>query len=157
MVLVCLVSTTGVYGINMKLFLDCEFTNFQGHLISMALVSENGDEFYEVVNFSYIDCHPWVMDNVVPILNKDKIPYEEFQVKLSKFLRRFDEIEVIADWPEDFYHFTMAILTGPGQMMEIPKMSMHLERRLDYISSLPHNALNDAQAIKAGYLKKYTV
>jgi hypothetical protein len=27
---------------------------------------------------------------------------------------------------------------------------------LDYISSLPHNALNDAQAIKAGYLKKYT-
>jgi hypothetical protein len=123
----------------------------------MALVSENGDEFYEVVNFSYIDCHPWVMENVVPILNKDKIPYEEFQVKLAKFLRRFDEIEVIADWPEDFYHFTMALLTGPGQMMEIPKMSMHLERRLDYISSLPHNALNDAQAIKAGYLKKYTV
>lgn len=141
----------------MKLFLDCEFTNFQGHLISMALVSENGDEFYEVVNFSYIDCHPWVMENVVPILNKDKIPYEEFQVKLSKFLRKFDEIEVIADWPEDFYHFTMALLTGPGQMMEIPKLSMHLERRLDYISSLPHNALNDAQAIKAGYLKKYTV
>ena len=123
----------------------------------MALVSENGDEFYEVVNFSYIDCHPWVMDNVVPILNKDKIPYEEFQVKLAKFLRRFDEIEVIADWPEDFYHFTMALLTGPGNMMTVPKLSMHLERRLDYISSLPHNALNDAQAIKAGYLKKYTV
>ena len=141
----------------MKLFLDCEFTNFQGHLISMALVSENGDEFYEVVHFSYIDCHPWVMDNVVPILNKDKIPYEEFQVKLSKFLRKFDEIEVIADWPEDFYHFTMALLTGPGNMMTIPKLTMVLERRLDYISSLPHNALNDAQAIKAGYLKKYTV
>lgn len=141
----------------MKLFLDCEFTNFQGHLISMALVSENGDEFYEVVNFSYIDCHPWVMDNVVPILNKDKIPYEEFQEKLAKFLRKFDEIEVIADWPEDFYHFTMALLTGPGNMMSIPKLSMHLERRLDYISSLPHNALNDAQAIKAGYLKKYTI
>ena len=140
----------------MKLFLDCEFTNFQGHLISMALVSENGDEFYEVVNFSYIDCHPWVMENVVPILNKDKIPYQEFQEKLAKFLRKFDDIEVIADWPEDFYHFTMALLTGPGQMINAPKLSMHLERRLDYISSLPHNALNDAQAIKAGYLKKYT-
>ena len=141
----------------MKLFLDCEFTNFQGHLISMALVAENGDEFYEVVHFSYIDCHDWVIQNVVPILNKDKIPYEEFQVKLAKFLRKYDEIEVIADWPEDFYHFTMALLTGPGQMMNVPKLSMHLERRLDYISSLPHNALNDAQAIKAGYLKKYTV
>ena len=139
----------------MKLFLDCEFTNFQGHLISMALVAENGDEFYEVVNFSYIDCHPWVMDNVVPILNKDKIPYEDFQRKLSAFLRQYDSIEVIADWPEDFYHFTMALLTGPGNMMSCPKLSMHLERGLNYVSSLPHNALNDAQAIKAGYFKRY--
>lgn len=141
----------------MKLFLDCEFTNFQGHLISMALVAENGDEFYEVVNFSYIDCHPWVMDNVVPILNKDKIPYQDFQRKLSAFLRQYDTIEVIADWPEDFYHFTMALLTGPGNMMTVPKLTMTLERRLQYVSANPHNALNDAQAIKAAYLKKETI
>lgn len=141
----------------MKLFLDCEFTNFQGHLISMALVAENGDEFYEVVNFSYIDCHPWVLQNVTPILNKEPIPYEDFQRKLSTFLRKFDSIEVIADWPEDFYHFTMSLLTGPGMMMDVPNMSMHLERRLNYLSTNPHNALNDAQAIKAGYLKKYTI
>ena len=141
----------------MKLFLDCEFTNFQGHLISMALVAENGDEFYEVVNFSYIDCHPWVLQNVTPILNKEPIPYEDFQRKLSTFLRKFDSIEVIADWPEDFYHFTMALLTGPGMMIDVPNMSMHLERRLNYLSTNPHNALNDAQAIKAGYLKKYTI
>lgn len=141
----------------MKLFLDCEFTNFQGHLISMALVAENGDEFYEVVNFSYVDCHDWVIQNVVPILNKDKMPYEDFQVKLSKFLRKYDEVEVIADWPEDFWHFTYALLTGPGQMMTTPKIRMEIDRSLNYISSNPHNALNDAQAIKAAYLKKHTL
>jgi hypothetical protein len=141
----------------MKLFLDCEFTSFQGHLISMALVSEENDEFYEVVNFSQIDCHPWVIDNVVPILNKEPIPYEDFQRKLSKFLLKFDSIEVIADWPEDFYHFTMALLTGPGNMMDIPPLNMNLERGLQYVSANPHNALNDAQAIKVGYLKKYTI
>ena len=30
-----------------NLFLDCEFNGFNGELISMALVSEHGDEFYE--------------------------------------------------------------------------------------------------------------
>jgi hypothetical protein len=33
---------------------------------------------------------------------------------------------------------------------------MVMERRLDYKSVLPHNALEDAKAIKAAYLKKYT-
>ena len=141
----------------MKLFLDCEFTNFQGNLISMALVSENGEEFYEVVNFSLVDCPNWVLDNVVPILNKESIAYEDFQRKLSKFLHRYESIEVIADWPEDFWHFTQALLTGPGTMMDTPKISMTIERRLNYISAIPHNALHDAIAIKSGYLKKYTV
>jgi hypothetical protein len=141
----------------MKLFLDCEFTNFQGNLISMALVADNGDEFYEVVNFSVVDCHEWVLDNVVPILVKESIPYGDFQRKLSKFLRQYPEgTEIIADWPEDFWHFTQALLTGPGRMMDTPKITMVMERRLDYKSVLPHNALEDAKAIKAAYLKKYT-
>ena len=141
----------------MKLFLDCEFTNFQGQLISMALVSEDGDRFYEVVNFSLVDCHEWVVSNVVPILHKESIPYQDFQRKLSKFLRQFESIEVIADWPEDFWHFTQALLTGPGNMMDTPKISMTLERRLTYVSAIPHNALEDAIAIRTAYLKKYTV
>ena len=67
----------------MKLFLDCESTNFQGKLISMALVAENGDEFYEVVPYRTYECHPWVVENVLPILNKDFIFYEDFQIKLE--------------------------------------------------------------------------
>lgn len=139
----------------MRLFLDCEFTNFQGHLMSMALVAEDGREFYEVVEYNYMDCHDWVIQNVVPHLNKDKIPYEEFQLRLSKFLRQFESLEVIADWPEDFWHFTRALLTGPGQCVNIPKTIMIFERRLDYSSALPHNALEDARAIGNAYIRKY--
>lgn len=142
----------------MKLFLDCEFTNHNADLISMALVSEEGDEFYEVVPFRHLMCHPWVIDNVIPILRKEEISYERFQTKLRQFLNRFDEVEVIADWPEDFYHFSRSLLSGPGEMIGVnAKIRMTLERRLDYKSELPHNALEDAKAIKAGYLKKYTV
>jgi hypothetical protein len=142
----------------MKLFLDCEFTNYNADLISMALVSENDDEFYEVVPFRHLMCHPWVIDNVIPILKKEEISYERFQTKLRQYLNRFDEVEVIADWPEDFYHFSRSLLSGPGEMIGVNcKITMSLERRLNYISALPHNALEDARAIKAGYLKKYTV
>jgi hypothetical protein len=140
----------------MKLFLDCEFTNFQGHLISMALVDENGKSFYEVVNFNEVDCHKWVLDNVLPILLKQPMPYGDFQRGLRTFLRHYDMIEVIADWPEDFWHFTQALLTGPGMMMDIPKLTMTMERRLDYVSDIPHNALEDAIAIRKAYFKKYT-
>lgn len=155
MVLDYLVSIIEHCGINMKLFLDCEFTNFQGKLMSMALVAEDGREFYEVVEYDYKDCHDWVTVNVIPHLNKDQIPYAEFQLRLSKFLRQFDELEIIADWPEDFWHLNMALLTGPGNMMNVPKLTMKLERRLNYNSALPHNALEDARAIKVGYIKKY--
>lgn len=142
----------------MKLFLDCEFTNFNANLISMALVSEEDDEFYEVAPFRHLICHPWVIDNVIPILNKEEISYERFQTKLCQYLNKFDEVEVIADWPEDFYHFSRALLSGPGEMIGIKcKIRMTLERRLEYTSALPHNALEDARAIKTGYFKKYTI
>jgi hypothetical protein len=142
----------------MKLFLDTEFTKFNGDLISMALVSEEGDEFYEVVPFRHLMCHPWVLDNVIPVLQKEENTYERFQTKLRQYLNRFDEVEVIADWPEDFYHFSRALLTGPGEILGVNcRITMTLERRLDYQSELPHNALEDARAIRTGYLKKYTV
>ena len=67
----------------------------------------------------------------------------------------FRSVEIIADWPEDFWHFTRALLTGPGNMMNTPKITMTLERRLEYTSTLPHNALQDAWAIRMGYMKKY--
>jgi hypothetical protein len=84
------------------------------------------------------------------------MPYEDFQRSLRTFLRQYDTIEVIADWPEDFWHFTQALLTGPGMMMDIPKLTMTMERRLDYVSDIPHNALEDAIAIRKAYFKKYT-
>ena len=103
-------------------------------------------------------CDPWVLDNVIPVLRKEENTYERFQTKLRQYLNRFDEVEVIADWPEDFYHFSRALLTGPGEILGVNcKIRMTLERRLDYQSELPHNALEDAKAIRTGYLQKYTV
>jgi hypothetical protein len=55
----------------MKLFLDCEFNGFGGELISMALVDENERYFYEVL--PCINLTSWVLNNVIPILNKQAL------------------------------------------------------------------------------------
>lgn len=133
----------------MNLYLDCEFNEFKGELISMALVADDGQEFYEV-----LECRnpgPWVKQHVMPILNKPPVPLHIFQSILQTFLMKFETIEVIADWPEDIKHFCDALITGPGLRLNTPPLQMTIYR-VDTASQLPHNALADARGI-AEYFK----
>jgi len=132
----------------MKLIIDCEFNQLQ--LMSMALVPETGEPFYEVVVVGdYLT--DWVRENVVPVLNKEAIWLNKFQVKLSEYLNQFTSIELIADWPEDIAFFCRALITGPGERLDTPPLSMTVRRDLDAVSRVPHNALEDALAIHALY------
>jgi len=133
----------------MNLFIDCEFNEFRGKLISMALVSEDGKEFYEVLSCK--NPGDWVKENVLPILNKSPVSFDVFQMKLQTFLGQFETIHIIADWPEDIKHFCESLITGPGFRLNTPPMVMSIYR-IDAESDLPHNALADARGI-AKYLK----
>ena len=130
----------------MKIFIDCEWNSTSRELISMALVAEDGREFYEVIDFSGILIHPWVSQNVIPILQKEPISYADFQHKLAEFLSGFSEIRVIADWPEDIAHFCNCIITGPGLRMRIPSFTTEVVW-CNAPSELLHNALYDARGI----------
>lgn len=130
----------------MKIYIDCEFNEFKGKLISMALVAEDGAEFYEVLECK--NSKPWVEQNVMPILNKDPVPHYIFKMKLFGFLHEFNQIHLIADWPEDIKHFCEQILTGPGTMLNIPNFTCEVRRDLSAVNSkLLHNALADATAL----------
>lgn len=139
----------------MHLFIDCEFNGMNGGLISMGLVSEDGErEFYEVV-----DCHetidPWVQENVLPILEKDPIPYKEFQRRLARFLKAFPSVHVVADFPDDIKHFMNSVITGPGEWMMIQPLTTEVDDGLSAkASTLLHNALHDARAIRDSWLRK---
>lgn len=148
----------------MKLFLDTEFNGFNGELISMALVSLKGREFYEVLG-----CRspvPWVRDNIIPILGKDPVSYIRFKELLYIFLVNSSHIkeedpkyeasiDIYADWPEDLKLLMESLITGPGQMMNLScKINLHLDRSLgSYTSKIPHNALEDARGMRDLYLK----
>lgn len=133
----------------MRLFLD---TEFNGHrLVSMALVDMAGREWYEV-----LDCAaplPWVRQNVIPVLGKDPVTVAELQLSLAAWLSRYPSIHVIADWPEDIALFCTALITGPGQRVDTPPLTLEIRRDIGSEASVtPHNALSDARAIKAAYL-----
>lgn len=131
----------------MKLWLDCEYNGAE--LISLALIDERGFEFYEV-----LPCEnplPWVADNVIPVLGQPAISRLEFQTALAAFLGTYDSIHVVADWPEDIAFFCQSLITGPGERMDTPPLTMEVVR-VDTVSLQPHNALADVRAIREALL-----
>ncbi len=138
----------------MNIFIDCEFNGFGGDLISMALVAEDGQEFYEVLNLSRDRAYEgWVAINVVPHLNKDPVSKDVFQAKLWKFINQYKEVHLIADWPDDIKYFCMSLITGPGVCINTPpKLTMEINRELSSKTSvILHNALEDARAIQQNW------
>lgn len=135
----------------MKIFIDCEFNGGNGALISMGLVDENGREFYEV-----LDCEnpvPWVAENVMPILGKKPIPLLELQNRLWLYLSYYDKVHLIADHPADLgYFFNTVILDNMGKWLTLPPTSAELRPEIEYTSRIPHNALEDAKAIRVAAL-----
>lgn len=136
-----------------RIYIDTEFNGFNGRLISMALVAEDGNEFYEV-----LECPKpveWVAYNVMPFLEKDPVDGMIFQTKLQQFLHQYKKIELIADWPEDIKHFCSALITGPGLCLNHPPITMTIRQDLSSKDSkVPHNALHDARAIADEDLSK---
>jgi hypothetical protein len=136
----------------MNIYIDCEYNGFGGNLISMALVSVDGQEFYEVLKCA--KPVEWVAVNVMPILNKEPVSTSLFQHKLQNFLMQYNNVHIIADWPEDISHFCSALLTGPGTRLNTPLLTMEVRRDLHGDSRLPHNALEDARGIAEAALTK---
>ena len=137
-----------------RLFLDTEFNSYQGALISMAIVSEDGREFYEV-----LPCetpHPWVAEHVMPVLDKEPLANrEELAQKLEAFLAQFSIVHLITDWPVDLQHFCDVLITGPDKRIDTPPMFMQIIRD-DCPSERPHNALADARGIRDHFIAQRT-
>ena len=137
----------------MKLFLDTEFNGFGGKLMSMALVPEYDrvPNFYcELEMTDQLD--PWVRENVVPHMILVPSTRLEFQSKLSAYLLQFQEITIVADWPDDIGYFCESLITGPGERISMPsRIKFELDLDIEYESRVPHNALHDAIGIREYY------
>jgi len=150
----------------MRVWIDTEFNGFEGDLISLALVDEVGRSFYR-----YMPCHmpsDWVAQNVLPVLGMYrpepvgaqpalKHPsnfwsLRRIQFALQQWLEVYDCVHIVADWPEDIAQFCRVLITGPGLRIDTPPLTMEVRRDLDAESLVPHNALEDARAMRAVHL-----
>ena len=142
----------------MRYFLDTEYDGFGGALLSLALVPEDGgEEFYVVLDGEASD--PWVQRHVVPFL--DMVPEGLKGPRLSRraaaealaaWIQLDEAVEIIADWPEDLAQLSMLLVTGPGQMVAVPQLTLRLVPLHGFSTAansvVPHNALHDARALR---------
>lgn len=132
----------------MHIYIDTEFNEFKGRLISMALVAEDGREWYEVFPLSE-PAGQWVAQHVMPILGKSPIPLEDARPHLQHWLSKYQRVHIVADWPEDIQHFCEFLITGPGERINTPLLTMEIRRDIGSDeSAIPHNALEDARALR---------
>lgn len=145
-------------------FLDCEFNEFGGELISLALVRQDGESLYLVYPDPEAGYGSWVKDNVVPIIDSvpdfvatDRVKTTEDGARLiAKFLENDRDVAIITDWPDDIRYFCQAVIVGPGQMVNIDNLTFRMVRVDAYPTKLPlavqHNAWWDAMALKEKWM-----
>jgi len=142
------------------IFIDTEFNGseqdgFSGKLLSMALV-DKFNEFYEVLCLPEYIADPWVEENVIPVFNKEPIVWTLFTLKIQEFLSKKcypNGFIIIADWPDDIKHFCDALITSPGHMIDVASFECRVIREINSNGSrVPHNALEDARAIRDSWL-----
>jgi hypothetical protein len=134
-----------------KYFLDTEFNGYEGALISLALIREDGVAKYWVIKDVIID-DLWVIDHVLPYLyygpwelveNKNDLSRE-----IARFLKKDESPEIHVDWLDDLKHFSDVMVFGPGQCRNIKNCKFVYDRSLGTAESkVPHNAFYDALAI----------
>lgn len=143
----------------MKYYLDCEFNGFEGALISMALVRED-DQYLYVILPRPANITDWVRENVMPILEAippaakaKKIMHSQLSAAIEEFLKGDENPVIITDWPDDITYFCESILTGPGRMVDLPRLSFRMHRVDAYptniVGAVQHNALWDAFALRS--------
>ncbi|WP_411565321.1 hypothetical protein ACLIN3_16480 [Pseudomonas orientalis] len=149
----------------MKVFLDCEFTqlNRDTKLISLALVSEAGHEYYVELTDTYLvgDCSDFVIQNVLPQLNLPEHGQSlvEAQTSLLAFLSNLEgPLEICSDapnWDWDlFRQLAYVDHRWPANVVSRAINLILLFRHLEAddigdvtLPELPHHALLDARLL----------
>lgn len=150
----------------LKVFLDCEFTqlNQYSKLISLALVSESGQEFYVELTDTYSveDCSDFVIQYVLPQLELPRFGQSlvETQDSLRRFLGGFaEELEVCSDAPHWDWGFFCDLACAdhqpwPVQVVSQPTNLTSLFNQVNAealeqveLCELPHHALLDARML----------
>ena len=132
----------------MLVFLDTEFTDFvRPDLISIALVAEDGREFYaERDDYCHADCSDFVRQAVQPLLGRMPgvaCSRSELSDRVREwFTRLFEPATVIFDYEWDWHLLAVAML---GQARRKPPVDIASLLRLN-TCTITHPVFEQAQS-----------
>lgn len=145
-------------------FLDTEFTNLQApSLISLGLVTQNGEEFYAEVPFPRAECSEFVRDIVLPLLGREEHAACEDDYELRTRLLTWltlvkprTPMVICYEAGEDWKLMERALGAVPDfcQPRLLKSNEVNCLMQWDFFdrSGLPeHHALYDARALRAGF------
>lgn len=150
----------------MRYFLDTEFIESKGYLklISIALVDQNGKEYYAVSSdFDPEKCNDWVKENVLP-----KLPPKETWKSEQQISKEI--VDFVGEAPEFWGYYCdydwVVLCWLYGTMMDLPEgwpmFCLDLKQLITdrgftkeclpkQDEDIAHNALEDAKWIKTTY------
>lgn len=156
-----------------RFYLDTEFSDFNGWLISLALLRNDGAYLYLVRPASEIAAenaarpmNKWVAENVLPILYDvpqghdviDDVGIVDWGYLISQFLypegNATGQVQIIADWMTDHTYLIELLLTEPGESVPMGRQTDFTTLRhidvypTDLDAAVQHNALWDSMALK---------
>ena len=152
----------------MLVFLDNGVTNFeQPKLISLALVAEDGREFYAERNdFREADCSDFIQENALPLLGRvpsSSCSRSELMRRLRAWLDNLEEpATLLFNYLGDWLLMQQAcggdnLQTNIGDKLQLGESAIchpYFEQAQNEAFTQdwpPHHALADARALKAGY------
>ena len=155
----------------MLIFFDTEFTNLHvsSKLISIGLISEDGQEFYAEMTDTYLKSHctDWVKDNVLTLLDASEeqlMTRDEMAIQLCAWIEGFGTPVMLAcdseawdwRWIQKLYATSDKWPINLAQKPVILKFNNEVfNAAVDgaFTSGLRrHHALDDAKANRTGWL-----
>jgi hypothetical protein len=144
-----------------KYFIDTEFSERGAHqpidLISIAVVAEDGREFYAVSSeFNAVDCNPWVVENVLPHLGgSTPVPLDNIGYRLERFCWEAEGKPSFWGYYSDYDWVVLCQVFGamvnlpkgwPRYCHDLKQWCVQLgDPKLPKQDSTEHNALHDAR------------
>lgn len=142
----------------MRVYLDTEFTDWDNpdaDLISIALVAEDGREFYaECTDFDRDACTAFVEDEVLPLLGAPGVPRHDrsaLKAAVLDWLRGIPEPEIAVDYDGDWRLLCRLLGADLPNNLTVTNIYRSLEKQMVenyYLQhDVPkHHALHDARA-----------
>lgn len=153
------------------IFMDGEFTRLTTKgvkFLSLALIAENGKELYLEIEQKE-DVDPWVKENVLSLLEGNKVTEEEAKKKIINFIKENygeDKPVLVADvnqfdwngicelfgvWNVPFFYIPVdfsTILFTKGIDIDVDRLQLAKGLGINIEGFKQHNALTDARILK---------